>query len=68
MIDYHLQRKQLDFEKYVYDSKPTLNIEEGNPLSFKLSLYSRSIIKIILIHDHLGTNTHTFLLACECES
>ena len=46
-------------------SKSSLHILSKYPLSFNLSLYSHSIIQIILTHDHLGMN-FTFVLVSHC--
>ena len=51
------QKLSIISQKTLYNlSKNSLHI-----LSFNLSLYSHSIIKIILTHDHLGMN-FTFVL------
>ena len=56
------QKLSVISQKTLYNlSKSSLHI-----LSFNLSLYSHSIIKIILTHDHLGMN-FTFVLVLSGE-
>ena len=52
----------------VISQKTLYNLSKSSPhiLSFNLSLYSHSIIKIILTHDHLGMNFTFVLVFLQC--